>query len=92
MIPIHALLSRIRWDESFGKHRFIIGYWDRIEKHILHVDLREVTWDRDNPGFFDVVDEDGITHSIPFHRVREVWQDGELIWQRHLPGEPTDNH
>lgn len=83
MTPIHELLSRIRWDPSYATSRFVIGYWDRIEDKVMHVDLREIAWDRDNPTFFDLVDEDGISHSIPYHRVREVWRDGKLIWERH---------
>ena len=86
MIPIHELLSRIRWDEAYAKSRFVIGYWDRLDNKVLHADLREISWDRDNPTFFDLMDEDGITHSIPYHRVREVWRDGNLIWERHPPG------
>lgn len=80
-------MSRIRWDTDFGKGRFVVGYWDRVEHKVLHADLREITWDAENPAFFDLVDEEGIGHSIPFHRVREVWKDGELIWARHPPGE-----
>jgi uncharacterized protein (UPF0248 family) len=87
MTPIHELLSRIRWDEHFAASRFLIGYWDRIEGGVLHADLREIMWDADNPTFFDLVDEEGVTHGIPFHRVREVWRDGELIWQRRPAGD-----
>ncbi len=87
MIPIHELLSRIRWDKSLGNSRFVIGYWDRMENKVLHADLREVAWDRDNPSFFDLTDENGMTHSIPYHRVREVWQDGKLIWSRQPQGD-----
>jgi len=87
MTPIHQFLARIRWGPEFGRARFAIGYWDRVAGKVMHVDLRDVTWDADNPSFFDLVDEDGITRSIPFHRVREVWRDGELIWRRHPPGE-----
>lgn len=87
MIPIHELLARIRWDREFGKGRFVIGYWDRIEGKVLRADLRETTWDAENPAFFDLVDEEGVVHSIPFHRVREVWRNGELIWQRQPAGE-----
>jgi hypothetical protein len=50
---------------------------------VLHADLREIAWDADAPAFFDLVDEAGAAHSIPLHRVREVWRDGSLIWQRH---------
>ena len=87
MIPIHELLSRIRWDAEFARSSFVIGYWDRVAGRVLHVDLREIAWDADNPSFFDLIDEDGLAHSIPFHRVREVWRDGSLIWQRHPAGD-----
>lgn len=87
MQPIHELLARIRWDAAFAESRFVIGYLDRQAGSVLHADLREIAWDVDNPSFFDLVDEEGVTHSIPFHRVREVWRDGALIWQRHPAGD-----
>jgi uncharacterized protein (UPF0248 family) len=86
MQPIHALLARIRWDAEFAKSRFVIGYWDRVATKVLHANLRDIAWDADNPSFFDLIDEDGLAHSIPFHRVREVWRDGTLIWDRHPAG------
>jgi uncharacterized protein (UPF0248 family) len=82
MTPIHELLARIRWDPDYGRSRFVIGYWDRGAAGVLHADLREITWDADNPSLFHLLDEDGAEHSIPFHRVREVWRDGGLIWRR----------
>jgi len=87
MQPINELLARIRWDAEFAKSRFVIGYWDRVAGEVLHADLREITWDVENPSFFDLLDDDGIDHSIPFHRVREICRDGTLIWQRHPPGD-----
>lgn len=88
MIPIHELLARIRWDEHYAGGHFVIGYWDRVAGRVLRADLGEITWDADNPAMFDLVDEAGMSHGIPFHRVREVWRDGALIWHRHPPGEP----
>lgn len=87
MTPIHELLSRIRWDTRLAQSRFLIGYWDRVAGRILYADLRELSWDADNPSFFELLDQEGATHSIPYHRVREVWQDGQLIWQRHPAGD-----
>ena len=52
----------------------------------MYADLREIAWDADNTAFFDLLDEEGVLHGIPFHRVREVWRDGALIWQRHPAG------
>jgi uncharacterized protein (UPF0248 family) len=86
MIPIHELLARIRWDADFARSKFVIGYLDHVAGKALRADLREIAWDADNPSFFDLVDEEGVSRGIPFHRVREVWRDGVLIWQRHPPG------
>jgi uncharacterized protein (UPF0248 family) len=65
MQPIHELLARVRWDAEFAKSRFVIGYLDHVENKVLHVDLREITWDADNPSFFDLVDEGAIPIASP---------------------------
>lgn len=87
MTPIHELLARLRWDAAFARSRFVIGYRDRIERKVIYADLREVARDADNPAFFDLLAEEGVARSVPLHRVREVWRDGELIWQRHPAGD-----
>ena len=80
MIPIHELLSRIRWDTEFGQARFQIGYFDRKKQALIHLPLEQI---RAEGGFgFQAVEDDGTVHSVPYHRVREVWRDGELIWSR----------
>jgi uncharacterized protein (UPF0248 family) len=85
MIPIQELLSRIRWDKEFAKGRFEIGYYDRIKDEIVRVSLQAVHFTAGDHYFaFQIVDEEGEVHSIPFHRIREVRKDGELIWQRSL--------
>ena len=82
MIPIHELLSRIRWDKEFGQGRFEIGYFDRYEAAIHRVALQEVAFPENERHTFEVVDETGQTRRIPFHRVREVIKNGQIIWQR----------
>lgn len=82
MIPIHELLSRIRWDKEFGRGCFEIGYFDRFEKVVHRVALQEVAFPEDERHTFEVVDESGLARRIPFHRVREVVKDGQVIWQR----------
>ena len=82
MIPIHELLSRIRWDKQFGQGDFIIGYFDRVENCIIRVPMREIMFKPDDHFCFDLIDHDGVLHSIPLHRIREVQKDGKLIWSR----------
>jgi uncharacterized protein (UPF0248 family) len=74
MIPIHELLSRIRWDPEFAKGDFQLGYYDRAEDRIIMVALKEVTFPGDSPQTFQLTDLEGKFHRIPFHRVREVYR------------------
>jgi uncharacterized protein (UPF0248 family) len=82
LIPIQDLLHRIQWDPEFGKAAFMIGYYDRIADRIIHVPFRRVHLARGEHFSFDVEDDNGVTHMVPFHRVREVWRNGGMIWQR----------
>ena len=82
MTPIHELLNRIRWDKEFGQGRFEIGYHDRREGVVHRVALQEIVFPAGERRVFELVDESGQPRRIPFHRVREVWRDGQMMWQR----------
>ena len=82
MTPIHELLNRIRWDKEFGQGRFEIGYYDRREGVVHRVALQEIVFPAGERRVFELVDESGESRRIPFHRVREVYRDGRIIWQR----------
>lgn len=82
MVPLHELLSRIHWDRDFGRGEFRIGYLDKVRHELVYVALNEVRQEPDSHFSFEVTDEEGIAHSVPYHRVKEVWKDGELIWHR----------
>jgi uncharacterized protein (UPF0248 family) len=82
MLPIQELLNRIRWDEDFGRAEFSIGYYDRIEKTIVVSPLKGIDFPADRPGVFELTDPDGRTHTIPLHRIKVVYRNGELIWER----------
>ena len=82
MTPIQDLLHRIQWDADFGRADFIIGYLDHLAHAIVRVPWRRVQFARGEHFALDVQEEDGSTHMVPLHRVREVWRDGALIWQR----------
>jgi len=50
----------------------------------IHELLNRIHWDKDFAqadfiiGFYDRVEE----HSVPLHRIKEVFGNGELIWHR----------
>jgi uncharacterized protein (UPF0248 family) len=49
---------------------------------VVRVPFRRVRLERGERFAFEAVEDDGSTHRVPFHRVREVWRDGESIWRR----------
>lgn len=82
MIPIHELLNRIRWDEDYGNADFIVGYYDRVENRIVKVRLKELFFNKDDHFDFELVDDMGETHTIPLHRIKEVYRNNDLVWRR----------
>jgi uncharacterized protein (UPF0248 family) len=82
MQPLAELLHRIKWDAGFGKGRFALGYYDRVEHAEQIVPFDAVILDPERPGMFSVQDETGFTVRVPLHRVRTVYKNGVVIWQR----------
>lgn len=82
MMPIQDLLHRIRWDPDFGRGEFTLAYYDRIERKRILVPLHTIEFPSDRPGVFELTDQEGVLHTIPLHRVRAVYKNGKLIWQR----------
>lgn len=82
MTPLHELLSRIRWDAEFGAAQFVLGYYDRVARRIVRVDLRDFSVDDENHSMLNLVDEDGNARSMPMHRIKEVFRNDQLIWHR----------
>jgi uncharacterized protein (UPF0248 family) len=82
MLPIHKLLSRIRWDPRFRIGQFTLGYYDRVARHVALVPFETIRFPVEAPQCFDIWDENGNLHRIPFHRVRRVYRNGRIIWER----------
>jgi uncharacterized protein (UPF0248 family) len=82
VIPIQDLLHRIQWDGEFGRAAFEIGYVDRVAGGTVRVPFRDVSLEQGQLVVLNVFEEDGGPATIPLHRVRRVWRDGRLIWQR----------
>ena len=81
MQPLDQLLDRIAWDPEFGKGRFALGYLDRVARKEVVVPFDEVH--RDSGGrTLALLDDDGLVVHVPLHRVRTVYKDGLVIWQR----------
>lgn len=84
MIPIHELLNRIRWDSAFAAAEFSVGYYDRLAARIIVVPFSALDFPSDDHFDFTLIDEEGALHTIPLHRIRQVFRNGELIWERRV--------
>jgi uncharacterized protein (UPF0248 family) len=82
MMPIQKLLNRIRWDRDFARAFFELGYADHVERKILRIPVGEVRFEEGSHFSFQMVDAGGEIVTIPFHRIRRVYRDGVLIWER----------
>jgi uncharacterized protein (UPF0248 family) len=82
MIPIEDLLHRVQWDPGFAGAEVLVGYLDRVGHRIVRVRFDRIHLTRGDHFSFDAVEDDGSVHEVPLHRVREVWRDSVLIWQR----------
>jgi uncharacterized protein (UPF0248 family) len=82
MVPIRELLARIRWDPAFGHGRWEVGYLDRVLATLVRVPLTDMHTDEANRFSFEVIDDEGVTRSIPYHRIRMAWRNGKVVWAR----------
>jgi uncharacterized protein (UPF0248 family) len=82
MIPIHQVLNRIRWDKEFGTAHFEIGFLDHAAKKILLIPFTKIHFEEGNQFSFQLENEMGEILVIPFHRIRQVFRDRVLIWNR----------
>jgi uncharacterized protein (UPF0248 family) len=87
MQPIQQLLSRLRWDPRYRNGRFDIGFYDRRARAIIVVPFAALEFPVGERFAFEIMDADGNVHHIPFHRIRRVWRDGRLLWQRNPQAE-----
>ena len=81
METARQLLSRIRWDRDFGRGRFEIGVYDRVEDRLDFMPLEQVKMEKGNRFSFTMM-KNGEILSIPFHRIRAVKKNNETIWRR----------
>lgn len=82
MLAIRELLSRVRHDPAFGAAEFALGCFDRVSGRVERIPLGRVRLTPGDRFAFEVLDGDGPPRRIPFHRVREVYRNGECIWSR----------
>jgi uncharacterized protein (UPF0248 family) len=82
MQPLSDLLHRIMWDPAFAKGEYALGYVDRVAGREIVVPFSSIELERGGGSFRLHDEEEGVAAHIPLHRVRTVYRNGAVIWQR----------
>ena len=82
MQPVQEILNRIRWDENWSNDDFKIGDYDRLEDRIILVDFKKIIFPEGDHFSFELIDQEGELHSVPYHRVKAIYRNERLIWHR----------
>ena len=82
MTPLQDLLTRIRWDPQFGRGVYEITYIDRFTRQEVRLPLGKSSIAQGISGGLQLNLDNGETPYIPLHRIRKVYRNCELIWER----------
>lgn len=82
MMPIEEILARIRWDPAYAAARFEIAYLDHDQADLVRVPIGPAELGEHPAQSVQVAGPDGVIHAIPPHRIKAVYRDGALIWER----------
>jgi len=88
MVPIQDVLHRIQWDPAWGGGLFEVGYLDRVAGTIVRAPVGALRLQGGGCASLTLRDEAGSVQQIPLHRIRRVWRDGSLIWERNPDDAP----
>ena len=53
-----------------------------MEEKIIRLPFRNIVFAQGDHYFFHYMDENDIEHDVPFHRIKAVYKNGQLIWHR----------
>lgn len=73
------LLNKIKWDKNLNKDEFSIVYFDRINKNKIEINFNKI---KKIEGNFMVIERNQEEVNIPLHRIKQIKQKGNIIWQR----------
>ena len=73
------LLNKIKWDKNLNKDDFSVVYFDRINKNKIEIAFVNI---KNIEGNFMVVKKDEEEVNIPLHRIKQIKQKGNVIWER----------
>ena len=77
MKPIQDLLNKIKWTGE-DITQYTLGVYDRVQDKIIEIPLKDITVEHN----ILIVMQNGRHVDIPFHRIRKVWKNKELLWAR----------
>ena len=78
MIPIQALLNKIKWDKRENPEQYSIFYYDRVLNELIEVPYSRI---KRTEGLFMTLDNEDETN-IPLHRIKKIMINRIVVWER----------
>ena len=78
MLTAKDMLDKIKWSNKFNSNNITLTYFDRILNKNIEIKFNEAKIE-DN---FIILEKDNKISEIPLHRLREVRNNGMIIWSR----------
>ncbi len=90
METIRNFLNKIRWDSKYQEYEYSVAYYDRLcfrEIKLPFVDIRDINQTHFTTDKCVVCDsgeaiEFEMDTCIPFHRVRKIYKNNEIVYER----------
>ncbi|MFQ5620674.1 MAG: RNA repair domain-containing protein [Candidatus Nanoarchaeia archaeon] len=78
------MLDKIKWDKRHKPENVMIGYEDRVEHKMIMIPYMRIK--RIEGSFMILTNEKMREVNVPLHRIREILENDEAIWERKHEG------
>ena len=78
MLTAKDMLDKIKWSNKFNSNNITLTYFDRILNKNIEIKFNEAKIE----DSFIILEKDNKISEIPLHRLREVRNNGMIIWSR----------
>lgn len=75
MITVKEFFDKIKWDKKEKKEKYEVSYFDRISKKEIKINYENI--EQFDNNFFYIEES-----MIPIRRIRKIYKNGKLFWER----------
>lgn len=78
MLTAKQMLDKIKWSKKFNEKDIALVYFDRILNKNIKVNYKNIKIE----DSYLIIEKENKISEIPLHRLREIRNEGIIIWRR----------